>query len=278
MLYGIAITPDDKTVIVADYQSDRIRAVDRATGDVTTLAGSYSGKKDGTGTNAQFWRPSDVTLTRDGAIVFVADYENSRILQFNRATGAVTTLAGSVAGFRNDIGTKARFDHPLSVAITPDRLTLVVSDSNNHQIRQITRSTADVTTLAGVHGRNGFANGIGSNALFNYPCWITVTPDGVNAVVADKFNNQIRKINRITDSVSTLAGSITRWSGTTDGVGTKARFTFPTYVKVTTDGSTVMVVGTLENKIRYINIETGATNTLNGAADKLSSVRRNPTL
>ena len=54
---------------------------------------------------------------------------------------------------------------------------------------------AVVSTLAGgVSGTNGaFADGVGTNAGFNYPSAVDVDASG-NVFVADYFNQRIRKV------------------------------------------------------------------------------------
>ena len=47
------------------------------------------------------------------------DYSSSRLRRVDITTGATTTLAGSVAGFNDDVGTNAQFKLPWGVAIDP---------------------------------------------------------------------------------------------------------------------------------------------------------------
>ena len=72
---------------------------------------------------------------------------------------------------------------------------------------------------------SGSADGIGSNALFSSPRGVSVSPDGSYALVADYGNHMIRKIVITSGLVSTLAGSTV--SGSANGVGTNAQFSYP---------------------------------------------------
>ena len=75
--FGIAVDSAG-TVYVADYNNQRIRKISPS-GVVTTLAGSStSGFADGTGTAAQFYKPSGVAVDSAGT-VYVADFYNNRI-------------------------------------------------------------------------------------------------------------------------------------------------------------------------------------------------------
>ncbi len=80
-----------------------------------------------------------------------------------------------------------------------------------------------VTTFAG--SSQGFAEGTGTSAQFNFPYAITLNPSGI-VFVADYNNNRIRKITAGA-LVSTFAGST---SGYVEGTGTAANFNFPSGV------------------------------------------------
>src|SRR5262249_40845587 len=56
--YGVALSPDEKTLYVADYLNHAIRAIDLATRQVTTLAGNgNAGFANGVGDKAQVNQP-----------------------------------------------------------------------------------------------------------------------------------------------------------------------------------------------------------------------------
>jgi len=67
-----------------------------------------------------------------------------------------------------------------------------VADTANHTIRKVT-SAEVVTTLAGLGGGPGSADGTGSAARFNQPSGVAVGGSG-NIYVADTYNNTIRKL------------------------------------------------------------------------------------
>jgi outer membrane protein assembly factor BamB len=104
---GVAVAPNG-TVYVTDDDNNRIRAVNPATGAVTTLAGSgTAGFADGPSNTAQFDNPFGVTVAPNGTI-YVGDSSNHRIRAINPTTGAVTTFAGSgTAGFADGPGNTA---------------------------------------------------------------------------------------------------------------------------------------------------------------------------
>lgn len=100
--------------------------------------------------------------------------------------------------------------------------------------------TRTVTTLAG-NGTAGFANGQGTDAMFNftdYRCGLTVD-DNLNVYVADAGNHCIRKITP-GGVVSTLAGNPNN-AGYGDGVGSVAKFQLPFDVDVDAGGNVYCV-------------------------------------
>jgi hypothetical protein len=153
---------------------------------VTTVAGyaGYTGAVDGVGTAARFDYPYGITT--DGADLYVADANNHTIRQIIVSSGMVTTFAGtaSASGSTNGTGAGARFNHP--EGITSDGIYLYVADTGNNTIRKIVISTKVVTTLAGVAGAVGTADGTGTAARFNYPTGIAT--DGTDLYVSDTNN------------------------------------------------------------------------------------------
>ena len=91
-----------------------------------------------------------------------------------------------------------------------------------------------VTTLAGSAGVPGADDGAGNAARFNYPDSPACDASG-NIYVADGANKTIRKVTPA-GVVTTVAGSAGQ-TGSTDGTGSAARFTFPTAVACDPDGN-----------------------------------------
>jgi sugar lactone lactonase YvrE len=183
--------------------------------DVSTLAGSTSGFLNGTGTAALFNNPWGL-VTDNAGNIFVADELNHKIRKITPA-GVVTTFAGSTQGYQDGNGISAKFYRPNGLAIDASGNIYVV-DCYNHKIRKITPS-GDVTTFAG--STQGFLNGNGTAARFNFPQGIAIDSAG-NLFVVDGSNYAIRKITLAAD-VTVFAGAGT--SGFNDGTGSAAKFT-----------------------------------------------------
>jgi hypothetical protein len=132
-----------------------------------------------------------------------------------------------------------------------------VADEGNNIIRKIVITTGVVTTVAGSPGITGSSDGVGSSARFYGPTGITT--DGTNLYLTDGINQTIRKIIISTGAVTTIAGS-PGIIGSTDGVGSVARFYYPQ--GITTDGTNLYVADSYNSSIRKIIISTGAVTTI----------------
>jgi uncharacterized delta-60 repeat protein len=251
-------------VYVADTQNHTIRKITSA-GVVTTLAGSAgnSGSADGTGSAARFKEPSGIAADASGN-VYVADTGSHTIRKITGA-GVVTTLAGSagITGSVDGTGSAARFFSPFSLAVDGTS-NVYVADSGNNTIRKITSAGA-VTTLAGSVS-SGSADGTGNAARFNHPRGVAVDASG-NVYVADASNQTIRKITSA-GVVTTVAGSVGS-IGSTDGIGSAARFNDPRGVAVDASGN-VYVTDYVNHTLRKIT-SAGVVTTLAGKAPSWGS-------
>lgn len=135
---------------------------------------------------------------------------------------AVSTYAGSTAGFNDAKGASAKFDQPNGLDVD-NAGNLYVADSNNNRIRMVA-TDGTVTTVAGT-GTAGFANGTPLTSTFNSPYGVAVSGDGT-LYVADTKNNCIRKITTLS-GVTTFAGDPNGNPGSNDGQGTLAQFNQP---------------------------------------------------
>ena len=102
------------------------------------------------------------------------------------------TLAGPAEGGPGAIdglGTAAWFSGPTGVAVDGGG-NVYVADSGNHTIRKVS-PTGAVTTLAGMAGKPGTADGTGGMARFFYPCGVAADRAG-NLYVVDSGAGNVR--------------------------------------------------------------------------------------
>jgi streptogramin lyase len=201
----------------------------------TTIAGvaGLSGTNDGTSSDARFYGPAGLALDGAGNI-YVADLDNHTIRKLAPAgtNWIVTTLAGLAGTLGSADGTndEARFNHPSALAV--DTATNVfVTDNYNQTVRMLTPIGTNwvVSTVAGLAGVKGFADGTNSDAQFNAPRAIAVdNSDGL--YVTDEFNYTVRGVKPVGTNwvTSTLAGSAGYIDGGfVDGTNGDAEFNLP---------------------------------------------------
>jgi sugar lactone lactonase YvrE len=220
-------------LIVGDTANATIRSI-AITGTVTTLAGNAEnrGGANGAGSAATFLMPIGIAADANGNL-YVADAMNDIVRKIS-PTGTVSTLAGTTGatGSADGSGQAARFNYPTGV-VSDGSGNIYLSDTTNNLIRKIT-PTGSVSTLAGLAGVSGSADGTGSEALFNHPGGLALDSSG-NLYLADTANSTIRKINSA-GTVTTLAG-LPGIAGLQDGTGTSAFFNQPQALALDSGGN-----------------------------------------
>lgn len=168
--------------------------------------------------------------------------------------GAVSTLTGSTSGNSDGLGTAALLNKPYGICVSNDGSTMYFTDTYNHLIRRVDLITNQVTTIAG-NGTAGSANGIGTNASFNFPKGICISNNSQFLFIADTENHKIRKLNLATNAVSTLAGT-GAMGGVTNSKGHLATFNLPEGVEINNDDSFLYVADADNHTIRRIDLVT----------------------
>jgi hypothetical protein len=228
-LGGLA-TDESGNIYVAD--GDTVRKV-TSEGLVTTLAGQhYDPYYQGVFTNFS-------GVAGDGVgNLLVTDWYNKNAIFRITSDGAVSVWAGQpgVPGNTDATGSGARFTSAL--LLTSD-LSGNVYVADDNAIRKVTLD-GTVTTVAGIPGVSGSADGTGTAASFKDPQGAAVDLLG-NLYISDTGNYTIRKMtpDRV---VTTLAGLAGR-QGTSNGTGTVARFSGPQGIGVDSLGNLYVADG-----------------------------------
>ena len=165
---------------VADKGNNLIRKIDLSNAAVTTV----------TVTGGTLSAPEGVWVAEDGTIYVACT--GSDLIQKIAPGGALSTVAGSVAGNADGTGTAASFNDPRGLAMNA-RGELLVADSGNHSIRRISPN-GSVLTIAGGSSSGAFADGAGADVRFNSPRGIAFGGDGL-LYITDHGNHRIRRMN-----------------------------------------------------------------------------------
>ena len=196
---------------IADGGNHRIRKVEAATGNISTVAGTGEegfGGDGGPATSAMLNGPDGVALDGAGNL-YIADTGNHRIRKVDAATGNISTVAGTgEEGFGGDGGpaTSAMLNGPNGIALDGAG-SLYIADKENHRVRKVEASTGNIATVAGV-GTDGFCGeGVEATwARLKEPDGVAVDGDG-NLFIADRVwkHSRIRKVDALTGCISGVA-------------------------------------------------------------------------
>ncbi|MBX7220145.1 MAG: IPT/TIG domain-containing protein [Blastocatellia bacterium] len=193
---------------IGDSGNYRVRQVDARTGIITTIVGA--GKlsvKDGTrATSTFFLSPNGIALDSKGNIL-VCDSFGHRVYRIDGQTWLVSNYAGNGNGGPGggDGGPATSGVIREARQITLDtKDNLFITDTADSRIRQVDAATGVIATVAGT-GRQGFFGdgGLASNAGLSGPFDSLMDKDG-NLLIADSFNNRVRRVDGQTNLISTL--------------------------------------------------------------------------
>ena len=208
--------------------------------------------------------PAGLALDSAGN-VYVAESGAHRVRKIDTVTGTISTIAGTGSpGFAGDGGpaTAARLESPFGITID-DADNLYIADSANQRIRKVTLVNGQITTVAG-SGSFGFSGdgGPANIASLKSPRGVAIDDVG-DLIIADTFNNRVRRVDGSTGIISTVAGNGEFSFGGDAGSAVEASFRHPEDVAVDGQGN-VFVADTENHRIRKILAGTGIIITIAG--------------
>ncbi len=195
----IAMTPDQSKLYVADIGNKRVRVFDPSKGIVTTFAGNGKAgvPKDGEPMKDQpLVDPRAVAADKHGNVYILE--RNGHALRVVDKAGKIRTVAGTgKAGSGGDGGPalKAAMNGPKFISIDPTDDSVLIADTENHQIRRYVPKTETMELVAGT-GKKGSA-GVGGDPLkleLARPHGVCVQPKTSDIFIADSDNDRIVKI------------------------------------------------------------------------------------
>jgi sugar lactone lactonase YvrE len=245
-------------VFIPDTINTRIRRVDGGTQEIATVAGGTPLTPGcvgdgGPATSACLWSPQSVALDLAGDL-FIADSLGNRIRKVDAATQVISTVAGDgTAGYSGDAGPAVSAELRAPDDITLDSAgNLFIADFSNHRIRRVDAATKFITTVAG----NGTASycgdgGPATKACLNYPSGVAVDQEG-NLYIADNTNNRVRRVDAVSQIITTIAGDGTPGFSGDGGPSTSAELDYP--ISISVDGHGNLFVADAGNRVREFSI------------------------
>jgi thiol-disulfide isomerase/thioredoxin len=194
---------EGSTLYIAMAGSHQLWSLDLATGVSAWFAGTgRESTLNGPRFEAELAQPSAVVVVGDRLIF--ADSESSSIRYAEIAErGETGVLAGSDEnlfdfGDADGVGTEARLQHPLGLAVAGD--SVFVADTYNSKIKLLDPVSGSIETFAG--GVQGWSDGPASSSSFSEPGGLSATASTL--FVADTNNHAIRTIDLETGHVDTF--------------------------------------------------------------------------
>lgn len=200
-------------IFVADRENHAVRKVTLNGNSFTvlTVAGNKppnpeKGYVDGPIGTSRLNLPEGLALYDFGTAhrIIVCDTENHAIRIIHGASYLLTTEAGSMppnaqSGYVDGFGPDARFHNPSGAASTPTA-EILIADTGNNAIRRLVHSGGDIVVSTVCGGKEGYADGTISEARFNYPIGIAVSPLG-ELYVSDFLNAAIRIVRGLNETL-----------------------------------------------------------------------------
>ena len=220
------------TLYIVGTDSHTIRALDPATAEVVTIAGSAGlpGYADGIGGAALFNLPRDIVDAGDGYL-YVLENGNHCIRRLDPDTAEITTLLAP-----DDPGNTLRGPEGM---VYDGAGTFYVTDYAMCTLSSVDLATGQVEPLAGAAFECQEQDGIGDDARFDRPAGLDVDPSTGLIYVASLEGHTVRIFDPETGAVSTLTGD-PEVMGPVDGPLDQATFSTPVDVLVL-DGSLLVL-------------------------------------
>lgn len=200
------------------FDNNKIRKVDNQTGIISTIAGQANPGRNGDGglaINAQIAYPSLIHVDNQNNIYLYGDNSMRKI---NGSDSKINTIAGTgvnsdVATGDGGLATLANFNRPQSIT-TDNANNIYIVDDADFSIRKIDATTNIITRVIGTPTFSG-DGALAKNASLNEPGAIAMDKSG-NIYIADVLNRRIRKQNKATGILTTVAGNGLLYTGVTN--------------------------------------------------------------
>jgi sugar lactone lactonase YvrE len=247
-------------------------------GIISTIAGTGEAIYSPDGELARLsplYGPCGVVVDSNNRLL-VVEGSNNKVRRVDLRTGIITTIAGTGEFlFSGDGGpaTAATLSFPSGATVDPFGNILILS-RGDERLRMISASSGTITTIAGdgverFSGDGGPAKSASINLTtsslpFVYNDRQFVTDSAGNIYFPDSGNNRIRKIDRQSGIISTVAGNGVATLGGDGGPATAASLNYPLAVILDAAGN-LIIADTLNNRIRKVDTKSGTITTIAGA-------------
>lgn len=175
----------------------------------------------------------------------------------------IETVAGSgKAGYDGDgrPALKAELNQPFGVTVGPDG-ELYFCDTGNHVIRKVGRSNGRIETVVG-SGKKGYSGDGGkpARATLNEPYEVRFHPGG-DLYWVERLNHVVRKLDRASGRVETVAGTGKPGFSGDGGPAVKAAMNEPHSIQFDREGRGLFICDIRNHRIRRVDLTDGRIDT-----------------
>ncbi len=211
--FHLALDTKNDLLYFSDAENYVIRVIDRKTGIITKVAGTYgeSGNSGdgGAATSAVLGFISHIAIDTVNNVLLLSDWTQNVVRAVDRKTGLISTFAGNDGEDRND-GGKARdayMSSPSGVAIDSARGLVYITEYAGGVVRVVEQKTGIINTFAGDYYGSGAYSGDGGNAKMATFSGLFSPAFDANGVlyVVDSENALIRSLIQTQPSVSSAS-------------------------------------------------------------------------
>jgi DNA-binding beta-propeller fold protein YncE len=196
-----------------------------------------------------------------------------KLVRNTHMQGQVDTLVGNgTAGFSGDggAGNVAQIAEPFGVIIGPDA-GLYFCDLGNHRIRCLDLASATVRTVAGTgEAGNSGDGGPALSAQLNQPYEIRFDAAG-NLVFVDMLSHVVRRIDRASQTIETIAGTGQAGFAGDGGPASAAQLDRPPRIEFDRSGD-LYICDIANHRIRRVFASNGLIETFAGTGEQLETL------
>jgi sugar lactone lactonase YvrE len=273
VVYGLALDGAGN-LYLSELNNERVRRVaglgvpaTTAPGIISTVAGNGSAAYSGDGgpaTSASINFPDAVAIDRNGNLL-IADASNNLIRKVNLSTGIITTFAGTGSNVFNGDGiaaTAASLALPPGVAVDAAN-NVIIADRDHNRIRRVDASTGNITTIAG-NGVSSYGGdgGPATSAMLLEPMRVAVDAAG-NIYIGDTNNQRVRRVDKASGTITTIAGNGTAAFSGDNGPATAASLNNPESMAFDAAGN-LYIADFTNDRVRRVSAATGVITTVAG--------------
>jgi sugar lactone lactonase YvrE len=159
-----------------------------------------------------------------------------------------------------------RVNNPYGLVIGPDK-ALYFCDIDNHAIRRVDLQTGTVTTVVGTGAKgNSGDGGKATDALVDQPYEVRFDSKG-NLFFVDMLNHVVRRVDKKSGLISTVAGTGKPGFSGDGGSATLAQFNQPHSIEFDREGR-LLICDIGNHRVRRIDMKSGKVDTFLGTGEQ----------